>query len=120
MLQQHFARAALANHPDKGGSPEDFRNVRAAFEALRQLYEAEEVPSFTSSDVPSTAEAYRTSKDEFEVTVLMLVPIIYRSFVEAIICLCTHGEPLHSQSHDVINRYSYIILFLIVLPMKSS
>jgi len=119
MLQQHFARAALANHPDKGGSPEDFRNVRAAFEALRQLYEAEEVPSFTSSDVPSTAEAYRTSKDEFEVTALMLVPTIYRSFVEAICCVCTHGVPLHSQLHDVSSRFSYRILFLIVLPMKS-
>ena len=72
LVRKAFFKRALAEHPDKGGDPAAFRELHAAFEALRAAYnrgvaslaEADDVAvKVGSSSVPSH-EYYKAAADE--------------------------------------------------------
>ena len=47
VLKDVYVAKILKEHPDKGGSPEDFRQTRAAFFVLRELYQNHKVKNDT-------------------------------------------------------------------------
>ena len=66
LLQRRFFNAALDHHPDKGGDAAVFRDKRAAFEALRHLYQDGAIALFSTSGGKSTASVFDESRDIFE------------------------------------------------------
>ena len=57
-IKKKYFRAALKNHPDKGGDAAAFRRVQSAFDALRSLYDAADPTFFFSTSASkSTADA---------------------------------------------------------------
>ena len=48
-IKQSYREKVLSAHPDKGGDPAIFRQVRASFEVLREMYSHQTVESFASS-----------------------------------------------------------------------
>jgi hypothetical protein len=71
-LKEEFARIKkfyrdkiLATHPDKGGDPAAFRTVQASFEALRDMFSNNTVPSFVSSS-SAAAETHGKTWHDFE------------------------------------------------------
>ena len=49
VIKKAYFKKVLKSHPDKGGDPDAFREVQAAFETLRELFECEGVTSFAGS-----------------------------------------------------------------------
>jgi len=63
-IKKAYFKNILTCHPDKGGDAVVFRAVSAAFEVLRELFEASAIKSFTKENAQSTADAYKGAKDD--------------------------------------------------------
>ena len=64
--QRYFFHAARDHHPDKGGDAVVFRDKRAAFEALRNLFQEGAISLFSTSGSKSTASFFDESRDYFD------------------------------------------------------
>lgn len=64
-IKKAYFKKILTCHPDKGGDAAVFRDVLAAFEVLRELFESSQIKSFASENAQSTADAYKGRKDDF-------------------------------------------------------
>lgn len=67
-IKKAYFKKILLVHPDKGGDAAVFRDVQAAFEALRKLFDEAAIESFSSSLEQSTASEYKGAKDDFKGT----------------------------------------------------
>mmetsp|Transcript_20086 Transcript_20086/g.24860 ORF Transcript_20086/g.24860 Transcript_20086/m.24860 type:complete len:477 (+) Transcript_20086:73-1503(+) len=67
LVKKGFHKNCLKTHPDKGGDAAEFRNIRTAFEVLREMYEKNQISSFSSS-ATKTADAprYEEVSEEFK------------------------------------------------------
>ena len=70
IVKKAHSNRALILHPDKGGDPEKFREMRSCFELLRDLYVEKTIGSFSQylGGASSNAEnvEYDTRGDDFE------------------------------------------------------
>jgi len=66
VIKRAYFKKVLASHPDKGGDAAVFRDVQAAFQVLRGLFDAKAVDSFLSAADEPTADSYRGSKADFK------------------------------------------------------
>lgn len=66
VVKKTYFRKVLTVHPDKGGSAATFRDVQAAFEVLRTIFDASSVSSFSAAQDQSTATDYAGSKEDFK------------------------------------------------------
>lgn len=48
IIKKAYFKKILVVHPDKGGDPEEFRNVNTSFELIRSLFERQAVSSFAN------------------------------------------------------------------------
>ncbi|CAM9858671.1 unnamed protein product [Chrysoparadoxa australica] len=56
-IKKAYFRRVLECHPDKGGDAEEFREVQASFEVLRDLYTANRIDSFTEATAQQSTSA---------------------------------------------------------------
>lgn len=66
LIKKAYFKRILVCHPDKGGDAAVFRDVQAAFEVLRKLFDESDFISFVAAQEQSTAEIYKESKDDFK------------------------------------------------------
>lgn len=66
VIKRAYFRKVLRTHPDKGGDAAAFREVQAAFEVLRRLFDTKGVDSFRQAQDESTAVSYKGSKADFK------------------------------------------------------
>lgn len=67
LIKKAYFKKVLACHPDKGGDAAVFRDVQAAFEVLRQLFDGSAFNfSFAAAQDQSTSDIYKGSKDDFK------------------------------------------------------
>eukprot|EP00927_Polykrikos_kofoidii_P075052 TRINITY_DN71113_c0_g1_i1.p1 TRINITY_DN71113_c0_g1~~TRINITY_DN71113_c0_g1_i1.p1 ORF type:complete len:461 (+),score=78.03 TRINITY_DN71113_c0_g1_i1:94-1476(+) len=66
VIKKAYFQKVLTVHPDKGGSDAAFRDVQAAFEVLRAIFDASSISSFSAAQDQSTAADYAGSKDDFK------------------------------------------------------
>ena len=52
-IKRFYNKKVLVAHPDKGGDPKTFREVRKAFETIRIMFEKRELDSFVSNSAGS-------------------------------------------------------------------
>lgn len=64
-IKKLYREQVLVAHPDKGGDPALFRQVRASFEVLRDLYSHQKVDSFAAA-ASQAAESYDQTWQDFE------------------------------------------------------
>ncbi|KAJ8608077.1 hypothetical protein CTAYLR_009625 [Chrysophaeum taylorii] len=64
-VKRAYFREILVAHPDKGGSPERFREIQASFEVLRELYRKGKIASFGGS-TGEQSTAYAEAEAEVE------------------------------------------------------
>lgn len=55
LIKRAYFKKVLVVHPDKGGNPEEFRNVNTSFELIRSLFEKQAVSSFVNAAETSRA-----------------------------------------------------------------
>lgn len=67
-IKKAYFKKILRCHPDKGGDAAEFRDVNAAFEVVRGLFEKRKVTSFAgaASGATSTASAFASAAHEFD------------------------------------------------------
>lgn len=65
-IKKGYFKKILVCHPDKGGDARVFRDVQAAFEVLRKLFEESAIESFVAAQAQSTADSYKGTKEDFK------------------------------------------------------
>lgn len=65
-IKKSYFKSAIKHHPDKGGDAAVFRDVQAAFEVLRELFDNSAVHSFAAEGAQATANAYKASKSDLK------------------------------------------------------
>jgi len=66
LIKRTYFKKILVVHPDKGGDAKTFRDVQAAFEVLRTLFDSADFKSFSDALDQSTAHIYTGSKEDFK------------------------------------------------------
>lgn len=68
IIKRAYFKKVLSTHPDKGGDAAAFRDVQAAFEVLRRLFDTGAVECFRLSQDQPTTSSFEGSKADFKDT----------------------------------------------------
>mmetsp|Transcript_75911 Transcript_75911/g.143096 ORF Transcript_75911/g.143096 Transcript_75911/m.143096 type:complete len:465 (+) Transcript_75911:73-1467(+) len=66
LIKKAYFKKILTCHPDKGGDAAIFRDVQAAFEVLRKLFDDAAVESFADAQDQATADLYKGTKEDLK------------------------------------------------------